>query len=216
MPGPTDANVQSLDAVRDVRLAMISFADRTTSALDELRTKIDRTLAWLEQDRPLYWRDQERKAYDRVASTRIAYETCKMRTVGGRHPECIEEKVAFQRAKERLAFCQTKIEVVRRWCIEASRQVDEYRGRTSPLQGRLDQDVPNVLAMLGRMVDALEAYTQVQTAVPESAISLGSDDEQPEPIESAPATESDQTDDSTPSTGFTHQKGADPNHTGAI
>src|SRR5579871_1129836 len=105
MPGPGSANVQSIDAVRDVRLALMSFHERTNSALDELRTKIDRTMAWLEQDRPLYWRDQERRAYDRVATTRIAYETCKMKTVGGRHPECIEEKVAHQRAKERLELC---------------------------------------------------------------------------------------------------------------
>ena len=177
MSGPGNANVHSVDALRDVRLALIAFAERVDSALGELRTKIDRTVAWLEQDRPMYWREAERRAYDGVASARIAYETCRMRTVGGRHSECIEEKVAFQRSKLRLEFCQRKIEVVRRWGAEAGSQVDEYRGRSSPLQRRVDEEVPTVIAMLSRMIDSLEAYADIQTADDQSpAVSLGSAD----------------------------------------
>jgi hypothetical protein len=190
MPGPGNANVQSVDAVRDVRLSLISFQERTSSALDELRTKIDRTMAWLEQDRPMYWRDQERKAYDRVAGARIAYETCKMKTVGGRHPECIEEKVALQRAKERLEYCKVKIDVVRRWCIEAARQVDEYRGRCSPLKTCLEQDVPNVVAMLARMLDALDAYAGMRSPQSvDASVSLGSLDDESQATEPVTPTE---------------------------
>ena len=161
MPAPGNANVQSLDALRDVRLALILFQERAVSALGSLRTKIDRTRGWLEQDRPLYWRDQERKAYDSVASTRVAFDLCRLRTVGGRHPECIEEKVAFQRAKARLEFCQHKVEVVRRVAVEVGQQSDDYRGRTGLLQRLLDEDIPNVLAMLSRMIGAIEAYAAV-------------------------------------------------------
>lgn len=178
MSGPGYANVQSLDDLRDVRLALISFGERTESALGDLRSKIDRTLAWLQQDRPLYWQEQTRRAYDGVASTRVAYETCRMRTVGGRHSECIEEKIAHQRAKARLEFCQQKIETVRRWNAEAGRQVDEYRGRSGPLHRSLDEDIPNLVAMLSRMIDALEAYAEIQTVDSQAqAVSLGSTDE---------------------------------------
>lgn len=177
MPGPGNANVQSLDALRDVRLALLAFGERGNSALGDLRSKIDRTMAWLEQDRPLYWRDQERRAYDGVASARIAYETCRMRTVGGRHSECIEEKVAFQRAKVRLEYCQQKVEVVRRWTAEARRQVDEYRGRSGPMHRWIDDELPNVAAMLGRMIEALEAYADVRSGNDdEGSVSLGSDE----------------------------------------
>ena len=178
MSGPGNANVHSLDALKDVRLALLAFGERTSSALGELRTKIDRTLAWLGEDRPLYWREQELRAYDGVASARIAYETCRMRTVGGRHSECIEEKVAFQRAKVRLEFCKHKVELVRKWTIEAGQQADEYRGRASPLLRRVDEELPNVMAMLSRMIDALEAYADIHTADAESAaVSLGSADD---------------------------------------
>lgn len=195
MSGPGNANVQSVDALRDVRLALIAFGERTSSAMGELRSKIDRTMAWLEQDRPLYWREQERRAYDNVATTRIAYETCRLRTVGGRHSECIEEKIAHQRAKARLDYCKQKIEVVRRWNIEASRQVDEYRGRASPLQRRVDEELPNVVAMLSRMIDALEAYADIGPATTDPAISLSSAEDSSE-IDDSPDTE-------TPSSGIT-------------
>jgi len=169
MSAPGNANVQSLDVLRDVRLALILFQERATSALGGLRTKIDRTRAWLEQDRPLYWRDRERRAYDGVASTRVAHDLCRLRTVGGRHPECIEEKVALQRAKARLEYCQQKVDVVRRVNVEVGQQADDYRGRSGPLQRRLDEDIPNVLAMLSRMIDAIEAYAGIGVAPEEAA-----------------------------------------------
>lgn len=169
MSAPSHANVQSLDALRDVRVALILFQERASAALGSLRTKIDRTRAWLEQDRPLYWRDQERKAYDRVASARVAFDMCRLRTVGGRHPECVEEKVALQRAKARLEYCQNKVDVVRRVNVEVGQQSDDYRGRSGPLQRLLDEDIPNVLAMLSRMIEAIEAYAAVGVLSEDSA-----------------------------------------------
>lgn len=157
----THANVRSLDALRDVRLALIAFQERASSALGSLRSRIDRTQQWLEQDRPIYWAEQERRAYDGVASARVAHDTCRLRTVGGRHPECIEEKVGLQRAKARLEYCQQKVITVRRWVIEAGRQADDYRGRVGPLQRLLEEDIPKVLARVSRMIDALEAYAEV-------------------------------------------------------
>jgi hypothetical protein len=189
MPGPSEANVQSLDALRDVRLALMAFSERTASALGALRSKIDRTVAWLEQDRPMYWREQERRAYDLVAGARIAYETCRLRTVGGRHAECIEEKVALRRAKERLEHCRHKIDVVRHWTIEASRQADEYRGRSGPLQRALDEEVPNVIAMLSRMIEAIEAYASVGVTMSGAdSVSLGPIDGESESEATAPTT----------------------------
>lgn len=177
------ANVQSLDALRDLRLSLITFGERVENALGELRSKIDRTIAWLQQDRPMYWREQERRAYDHVASARIAYETCRLRTVGGRHAECIEEKVAFQRAKQRLEFCQNKMEVVRRWTIEAGRQVDEYRGRSGPLQRLLEDELPNTLAKLSRMIEAIEVYASIQSLDSSEASDSGDPGNVVQPLE---------------------------------
>jgi hypothetical protein len=160
VPDFLGANVHSLDALRDVRAALVRFQERAITAMGDLRQKIDRTVDWLELDRPGYWREQERKAYDQVAATRIAYETCRLRTVGGRRSDCIEEKKAFERAKVRLQYVHQKQEAVVKWVVHAGRDANEYRARTSNFQRALDNDVALMIAQIGRMIDALEAYTE--------------------------------------------------------
>ena len=68
MSGPLSANVHSVDAIKDVRIALIQFQERATNAMGDLRQKIDRTVNWLELDRPNYWKEQERRAYDLVGA----------------------------------------------------------------------------------------------------------------------------------------------------
>ena len=165
MPGPQSANVHSVDAIRDVRSALVTFQERATTAMGELRQKIDRTQAWLELDRPNYWRDQERRAYDLVASTRVGLETCRLRTVAGRRSDCIEEKKAFEKAKMRMEYVREKQQAVRKWMVQSGREANEYRARTSTFQRMLEHDVPQMIAQLGRMIDAIERYSEMSPSM---------------------------------------------------
>lgn len=160
MPGSQSANVHSVELVKEVRAALILFLERANNAMGELRQKVDRAVAWLELDRPNYWREQERRAYDLLASTRVAFETCRLRTVAGRRSDCIEEKKAFERAKRRMEYVREKQEIVRKWLVQAGREANEYRARTSTFQRTLENDVPSMIAQLARMIDAIEAYLE--------------------------------------------------------
>lgn len=176
MPGTQGANVHTVDALKDVRAALIKFQERSTTAMGELRQKIDRTLAWLELDRPNYWKDQERRAYDLLASTRTALETCRLKTVGGRKSDCIEEKKAYERAKVRMEYVHEKQRAVQKWMVQAGREGNEYRARTSTFQRSLENDVPLMIAQLGRMIDAIEAYSETTTnAASAPAVSTSND-----------------------------------------
>ena len=165
MSGPLSANVQSVNAIKDVRLALINFQERATSAMGDLRQKIDRTVSWLELDRPNYWRDQERRAYDQLASTRTSLETCRLRTVAGRRSDCIEEKKAYERAKIRMEYVREKQQAVRKWMVQAEREANEYRARTSTFQRTLEHDVPMMIAQLNRMIDAIESYSEITPSI---------------------------------------------------
>lgn len=184
MPGMHGANVHTVDAIKDVRAALIKFQERATTAMGELRQKIDRTLAWLELDRPNYWKDQERRAYDLVASTRVALETCRLRTVAGRRSECIEEKKEFERAKHRMEVVREKQRIVQKWMVQSGREANEYRARTSTFQRSLENDVPLMIAQLGRMIEAIEGYSETTSARTDSTPAVAStvrDDESPLP-----------------------------------
>ena len=160
---PRTANVRSLEAIREFKVALAVFEEEATAALETMQTEIYRAIDWLENDRPSFWQQQVRHGFDDVAEARTALETCRMRIVAGRKPSCIEEKQALRAAKHRLENAQEKIDVVRHWCINVRHETDEFKGRIGQLQRYLETDVPRLLATLQRMINALEGYVSIQT-----------------------------------------------------
>jgi hypothetical protein len=156
------ANVRSLDAIRYFRPAVVRFDDDVKAALTGLRTELNRTIQWLDHDCPAYWQQQIRNGFDRVAEARTQLSRRQMMTVAGRHPDCIDEKKALSRAKERLELAQEKLRVCRQWSIKAHRAADEYSSRIGRAEQTLSQGVPRMMAILERIVLALEEYTAVE------------------------------------------------------
>jgi hypothetical protein len=155
------AHVTSIPAVRDFKVATLKFQDEANSALELLQVEIQRAIAWIEQDRPAYWTGEVRRAFDKVAATRVALNTCQMRTVAGRRPSCIEEKQAYDRARQRLAHCQEQVERVKRWGVKIHHECDEFRGRLASLRRTLDNGIPRTTALLERTLTALEGYAEM-------------------------------------------------------
>ncbi|HET6424303.1 MAG TPA: hypothetical protein VFG20_11505 [Planctomycetaceae bacterium] len=155
------ARVTSIDAIVAFRAAVIAFLDRGPAALGSLRQETHRTMMWLEQEQPRYWQEELRKGYDRIASARTALDACRMRTVAGHRSACIEEQVALRKAKERVDYCQEQADITRRWALRAREEADEFLGKIAPLDRSFQQDVPNMVAVLERMILAIEAYQGV-------------------------------------------------------
>lgn len=155
------ANVRDLQVIRDFRAKLIRFAEEVDAVLLTLQSETQRAFEWVEHDRTQYWMVQQRKAYDLVASTRAALNSCQMRTVAGRRSSCIEEKLAFDKAKRRLQFTQEQQDHVKRWAMKMHHDVNEYRGRMSALRRLIDVDIPKALALLDRSASILESYADV-------------------------------------------------------
>jgi hypothetical protein len=150
-------SIESLDALR---VALKKFDDEGISAVRAIMLTLQKAIDWVEIDRPAYWKTQTKLAFDRVAATRTALSTCQMRTVAGRRPSCIEEKIALEKAKRRLQFCQEQIERVKKWAVKVRHEADEFRGRIAALQKCLDSDVPQMAELLSRSITALTAYVE--------------------------------------------------------
>jgi hypothetical protein len=153
------ARVQSTEALVALRGGIVAFRERALAAIGSLRQETQRTIRWLEQEQPHYWQHQERIGYDRVASCRVAYDTCRLRTVAKHRSACIEEQVALRRAKARMEYVQQQVEVVRRWSIQAADQANEFFGKLNPLERMLEHDVVQMIAALESMVLSIEAYS---------------------------------------------------------
>jgi hypothetical protein len=156
------ANVRSLDAVREFRPAVVRFEDDVMAALTGLRTELNRTMQWLDHDCPAYWQQQIRNGFDTVAEARTQLSRKSMMTVAGHRSDCIDEKKALARAKTQLEFSQEKLRVCRQWSIKAHRAADEYNSRIGRAEQTLAQGLPRLMAILERIMLALESYTAVE------------------------------------------------------
>jgi hypothetical protein len=155
------ANIRDIEALHNFRAKLMRFAEEVDGSLQTLHLETRRAIEWIEFDCPHYWTAQMRKSFDLVASTRTALTTCQMRTVAGRRSSCIEEKVAYDRAKRRLQHCQEQIEQIKRWAQKIRHDSEEFQGRLTALRRLLDQDIPQALAWLERSSAALERYADL-------------------------------------------------------
>ena len=156
-----NVQVTSIEAVKDFAPTLAYMQEELKGVLSSLQIEMQRAISWIEQDRPRYWQTQLKRAFDKVAETRTALTTCQMRTVAGRHPSCIEEKVAHSNAKRRLEFCQDQIDVVKRWAVKIHHEADELRGRLAGVQRLAESDIAKSLALLGNIVESLERYAGI-------------------------------------------------------
>ncbi len=164
------ANVHSIDSLRDFRAALLVFSQRVNDALTNLQEQVFYALSWVENDQPRYWRQEVLDAFDDVAETRTSLETNRMRKEAyGHKPSLVEEKKALADAKRRLAYCQEKVEIVKQTGIDLRQETDEFVGRMSQLQRLVETDIPRMVGLLERMILALERYSEFAGQAEEDA-----------------------------------------------
>ena len=81
-----------------------------------------------------------------------------MITVAGHRSECIDEKKALAQAKRNLEMAQQKVQLCRQWSVKAHRAADEYNAQLGRAEQALNQGVPQMLALMERIIIALEGY----------------------------------------------------------
>ena len=158
------ANVQSIEAIHEFRIKLITFQQQVNDAVMTMQEQVYVALEWIENDRPRHWDREVLKSYDSIASARVALETAQMRKeFAGYRPSLIEEKTALREAKQRLTWCQKKVELVKRVGINLRHEIDEFHGRMGRLQQLVENDLPKMIGLLESMLNSLEAYADVQT-----------------------------------------------------
>jgi hypothetical protein len=167
----SSANVRSLHSIGHFKGSLVRFQEEAGSALAALRQDINRFLDWIEHDRPAYWRQETRRAFDAVSQARSELARKQVITVAGHRAECVEEKQALAAAKRRLETAQKKSEIVRQWNIKAHDAADEHSAAIGRLDQFLENDVPKMIALLERMLSALEAYAESKATNSESGSS---------------------------------------------
>jgi len=164
------ARVESVEALQEFRVSLCKFAEAVQTGLVEADAEISRAGHWLRQDRDLYWKAEARKRAELLNRAKIALSQKKhTKTPLGGRPSCVEEEKAFAVAQRRYEEAQTKLASIKRWSRQLDEETFQYRGQVQGLTQAIDSDVPNALARLDRMMEALEHYLAATAAPSEAA-----------------------------------------------
>lgn len=153
------AKVSDITVIERFRASYTIAAEAFGLALQDAESDVERTILWLDSEIGPYWQSQLRRAQEHVVVCKSAlFRKQEIKATPEARPSVVTERKALERAKARLALCERKLDMIRRWRVELPRQAIVFKGALSPMGTLLDRDSPRVLAMLRRMTEHLEEY----------------------------------------------------------
>ena len=159
----TQADVKSIDTLAYVKAALASYAHETGQAIAEVELEGRRAVDYITVDRAAYWKAELRRCNDLVNQAIKDLEHCRaFKKVGDNTPSCVEEKKNLDKARKRLEYAEQKEAAVRRWKPVVEQQFRETCVRLVHFREVIDVNCPKAMAVLERMLKALDAYRQTQ------------------------------------------------------
>jgi hypothetical protein len=152
------ANVRSVEALKDFKNTLITYADDARAALSSVQMDIRHTRDWLERDQMAYWKGQVKRRQELVGLARTELHRRRLSQANSDAISDTDQKEALKLAQRKLAEAEEKVEKVKRWIPILQKAISDYNSHAQPLGDRLAGPFENSLALLDRMVAALDAY----------------------------------------------------------
>src|SRR6185503_974350 len=153
------ARVESVDALRAFRQALIKFAETANVSLADAEGEMNRMLVWLETEQDTYWQGQIRKRREDVERCRDAVRQKKLyKSPTGATQTAVEEEKMLKIALNRLEDAERKLKAVRRYAPRLQKEIQNYKGGVARLSTDVMADIPLAVARLDKMVAMLEMY----------------------------------------------------------
>ncbi len=157
----SQASVQSIDDLKDMRTALALYGEETLGALGTVDAEVRRTVRWLDEERPVYWQDQIKRRREMVAQARAEVFRKNLQKRPDYTPPMSEQKEALRKAEASLQEAEKRLALVRKWQPRMKQAVLEYHANVQRLKDLAAGDVPQAVILLARIIDALEAYLRV-------------------------------------------------------
>src|SRR3954470_14180219 len=125
----SEAKVESIDALKLLKAAMIKFGEGATLALSDAESDVTRTMNWLETEQTQFWQMQHRKRLEQVGRWK---EAVRMKQIfkdsSGRQQQAIEEEKQLKIAMRQLDEAEYKINAVKKAISRLEREMQLYKG----------------------------------------------------------------------------------------
>lgn len=156
------ANVQSIEALRDFRVALIKFIEKARVAMAEAEADLQKTLNWLEHDQATLWAGQIRKRQETLSRAQEALRMKKVfKQADGTYPSAVDEEKAVRLAKARLEEAEYKAKAVAAWKRRLPKEIQLFKGGIQGLLNQLFGDLPKAVIQIEQMAGVLDAYVSL-------------------------------------------------------
>jgi hypothetical protein len=157
----SQAEVHSIESLKDFRTAMALYSEDTLAALGAVEAEVRRTGRWLQEERPNHWQEQIKRRREQVASAKAEVFRRRLQKTPDYSPSLSEPMEILRRAEAGLQDAERRLLQVRKWQPLFHQAVLEYHGSIQRIKDLAASDVPRAVAALTRMIDALEAYLRI-------------------------------------------------------
>jgi hypothetical protein len=151
------ARVTAVDAINELRAALVVFNEAAAEAVVAAEAEIRRTEEFIEEQLK-YWQQEVRRGEDAVFQARNELTRRKMINYDGRPIDTTEQEKELRRALARLDHAEEQVRITRHWSRQWPQAVIDYQGPAGQLQGLLEATLPRACAFLERKLASLDAY----------------------------------------------------------
>lgn len=156
------ARVESLEVFRQLRSALVKFAEASNNALGDAESEMQRLQMWVENEQSTYWQGQHRKRQAALVKAKEALRQKQLfKDVTGARQSYVDEEKAVAAAMRQVQEAEQKLVNVKRWTRQLEKEINLYKGSVQRFSTTVNVDVPSAVAKLDRLAATLQGYLDV-------------------------------------------------------
>lgn len=153
-----EADVKSIDAIREWHAALATYGDTLGEALAGVNLELRRAEDWV-GEQLARWQRAIRDCEDDVTRCKAELSQRKFPNWDGREPDCTVQEKNLRVARARLEHAEDQVVKCRQWLQRLPKMIDElYGGPGRRLANFVEGALPKALVDLARRVASLDAY----------------------------------------------------------
>jgi hypothetical protein len=159
----SSANVRSVQALEDLKVALSHFADEASQSLRAAELDIRRTFEFLET-RQRHWEGELRRRVEALRGAEAALSFCRAQAARDPEtgqvyvPDCSRQERAVQEMRSLVAAARRELETVQASAQRVREAATEYSREAQRLAALMNGELPKAGATLERKIASLHAY----------------------------------------------------------
>ena len=153
----TQAKITSIDALEELRAALIVFVTKARRAADQASDKARRMRAWLQNDQRMHWEGEIRRR--KRALDQAVQELYSARLTGQTELVAVRQ-IAVRKFRHIVEEAEGKLQNVKRWNQNFGTVADPLLKKIDSLREFMDHAMPDAIAYLSNAQKSLEAYAE--------------------------------------------------------